>query len=366
MGAGDNLVPVHPIQFWLTRGGSYVPWWCANQSPDAVGLRAVLGSSEHEALRASPRVALQQREGPVSTSVAAASFNIRLARTLASLVTLADSQVAGTGVRASRVAVTALAVGEVVVARSTVVTVLAFESFQALALASVLITVGAQGAQLVAVAQLAAIDWVVTPGSGVAAVAPRTPGVLGTDATTRLLVANVAWSLAWLASSAAMVREPKVSWQADVAGYSSNTWLARTLACPVVTLHAHRASRIAVTGLASARRCQVPVSRLATITRTADNIGFAGALPGVFITFGAQGSMRVTATPFAAIQVQRETVMPFEAGVAEGAKHSRPTDAVARDGVTALGDGALEVATARSAASLRTSETILTPVARAS
>lgn len=52
--------------------------------------------------------------------------------------------VTGAGVRASWVTVTTLAVGEVVIARPAVVAVLPFKALQALALAGVLIAVGAQ------------------------------------------------------------------------------------------------------------------------------------------------------------------------------------------------------------------------------
>lgn len=363
---GDNLVPVHSVKLRFTRCESYVPWWSSDHSPDQIGLRALLGPSKHEALRASSRVALQQREGPVSAPVAAASFNVHLARALASLVALADTMVTGTGVRAGRVAVATLAVGEVVIAWPAVVAVLSFESLQALALACVLVTVRAQGTQLVAVAKLAAVDRVVTPGTGVAAVAPGTTRVLGADATARLLITDVSRCFARLASSAAVMGEPEVSWQADIAGDSSNTRLAWTLARPVVALHAYGAGRIAVTGFASTRRCQVPVSRLAPITGAANNVGFAGALPSVFITLRTQGSVRVTAAPFAAVQMQGEAIVSFKAGIAESAKHPRPTDAVASDRVAALGDRTLEVATAGGTATLRTSETILTPVTRAS
>lgn len=263
-------------------------------------------------------------------------------------------------------AVATLAVGEVVIAGPAVVAVLAFESLQALALTRVLVAVGAQRAQLVAVAKLAAIDWVVTPGTGVAAIAPRTASVLGADATTCLLVADMSWGLTRLTSSAAVMGESEVSWQANITSLSSNTRLARTLARPVVTLHAHRTGRIAMARFASTRRCKVPVSRLTAITGTANNVGFAGALSGVFITFGSQGSVRVAATPFATIRKELEAVVSFEAGIAEGAKHSGPADAVACDRVTAVGDRALKVTTAGDAAMFHISEPILTPVTRTS
>lgn len=206
----------------------------------------------------------------------------------------------------------------------------------------------------------------ITPGTGVAAVAPRTTCVLGADAPTRFLITDMSRCLARLTSSAAVMGEPEISWQAHVAGCSSNARLAWTLARPVVALRAHRAGCVAVTGFASTRRRQVPVPRLAAITGAAHNVGFAGTLPSVFIALGTQGSVRVTATPFAAIQMQREAIVSFKAGIAEGTKHPGTTDTVARDRVAALRDRALQVATAGGAATLHTSKAILTPVTRAS
>lgn len=73
-----------------------------------------------------------------------ASFDIHLAGALAPLVTLTGARMAGGRVGASRVAVATLAVGEVVVAWSAVVAVLALEAFEALALARAFIAVGTQ------------------------------------------------------------------------------------------------------------------------------------------------------------------------------------------------------------------------------
>lgn len=172
--------------------------------------------------------------------VTVAPFHVHLAGALAPLVALADAVVlAGAGVGARGMAVATLAVGEAVVAGAAVVAVLPLETLQALALASVLVAVGAKGAQLVAVAQLAAIDGMVTPGPRVAPVTPGTARVLGTDAASGLLIAHMARRFAWLAGPAAMVGETVVSRQADVTGHAANTRLAVTFARPVIALGAH-------------------------------------------------------------------------------------------------------------------------------
>lgn len=324
----------------------------------------MFGPAKHEALGASTRVALQQRESSVSAAVAVTSFHVHLAGALSPLVALADAVVlAGTGVGARRVAVAALAVGEAVVAGAAVVAVLPLEALQALALARVLVTVGTQRAQLVALAQLAAINGVVAPGPRVAAITPGTTRVLGADAAAGLLVAHMARSFTRLAGPAAMVGETVVTRQADVAGHAADTGLAVAFSRSLVTLGAHGACGVAAAGFTASWRRQVPVTRLALATGAAHNVGLAWTLAIIFITLGAQGSVGVTTTPFAAVWKYGESIVSLEAGVTQGAKDSRSTDAVARDRVAPLGDRAPEIAPAWCTTTLHSSEAILTPVA---
>lgn len=254
---------MHPVQLRLAHCGRHISPWSRHLAPDHVGLSAAVTTAKHEALRAAFGVALNQGEGTLAAAIAPTPHYVHLTGALSPLVTLADIVTATSlGVDTCWMAVAVLAVWEVVVAWAAAVTVLSLKSLQALALTRSLVTVGAQGPQLVAPTELATIDRVVAPSTSVAAVTTWSSCVLGADATPRLLVAHMAWSFTWLTCSAAMVSETVVTREANVASLASHSLLAGTLSGAAVTLCAQRSCSIAVAWLTARRRSQVPKARL--------------------------------------------------------------------------------------------------------